>query len=307
MMKSIPLLLFCLLCGPVLAAEQTVYPSASVGARWLNIPVSARLAGMGNAYASRGAEIGAINTNPACLAGLKGWQLLYTHNAWIEGLSMEHAAGGWNAGCLGTFAVNFSYLNLGKVDRVVIDDQGQAQEQGKLYPNSMAVGAAWAGDWGPLALGAGMSGLLDNEVGQNWSAGLQADLGARWLFESGWNVGLGLRNIKMDFSNATRPMSLRSGTSYAFHWERPLAASLDADWQPNDQEPPTLRAGLEWGVLKFLILRGGCILGNDRTARGPSAGIGLLVDSFELDYALFGAGDLGLSHLITLRYVGWNL
>jgi hypothetical protein len=54
------------------------------------------------------------------------------------------------------------------------------------------------------------------------------------------------------------------------------------------------------------MARLGYTIGNDRTPRGPSFGLGWVYGVMELDYAAFGAGDFGFSHLFTLRYVAFG-
>lgn len=301
-----PLPAFCLLLlltCPLAAVESTVYPSAGVDSRWLSIPSSARLAALSGAYVARGAEPGGVEINPAALAGMAGWQVLFTHNAWVEGMSLERLGLAWHQGCLGTFGATLDYLNLGQVRRVEINAAGQPFENGTLYPSSMAFGASWAGDYGPFAAGASLRGLAERVV-EGQAAGFNADLGARYSFQSGWRAGASLQNVELNFSSGTlRPFRLRLGSGYTFRNARPLALDFNMDYQPNDGEPPNLRFAGEWAPYSQWILRAGYIVANDRTPRGPTVGLGWVYGQFELDYASFGAGDFGYSHLFTLRYL----
>jgi hypothetical protein len=52
------------------------------------------------------------------------------------------------------------------------------------------------------------------------------------------------------------------------------------------------------------VLRGGYLWSsNDDGNSGFTGGIGWLAGPLEVDYAAYGAGTLGLSHLVTLRIV----
>lgn len=288
-----------------LAAEETVYRSASVASRWLSVPASARVAGLAGAFAARGSEPGALEANPSGMAGMRGWQALLTHNLWIGGMSVDRLLGAWSLGCLGTVAGTLDLLNLGESERYDLDAAGLPVKQGSFNSNSWALGAAWAGDFGHLALGVSLKGLAEN-VARGNSAGFQGDLGMRWNFDSGWRAGAAAKNLSLDFTNTVRPISLRAGGGYTFRqWEAPLALDLNLDYQPYDDEPPTFRAGIEWAALPKLILRSGYVAGNERAATGPTAGLGLLQGPFELDYALYAAGELGLTHLLTLRVLSF--
>ncbi|MES2200995.1 MAG: PorV/PorQ family protein [candidate division FCPU426 bacterium] len=285
------------------AADQQVYRSASVDARWLNIPASARVASLAGAFAARGGEPGGIEANPAALAGTQDWQALLTHNSWVQGMKVERFLLAKNQGCWGTFGLGFDYFNLGEFEKTEINAAGDLVGLGTLYPNAMALSGAWAYDFGPLAIGVGVKYIGENLV-SDWGSGLQTDLGARWTTEMGWRFGASLRNAALDLSTALRPLVLRAGAGYTFK-DQPLALDANVDYQTQDQEPPSYRFAAEWAATKQFILRGGYIVGNDRTPQGPTAGLGWVEHVVELDYAFYAAssGDLGYSHLITLRLV----
>jgi hypothetical protein len=288
-------------------AEETIYRSASVASRWLSVPGSARVAGLAGAFAARGADPGALEANPAGLAGLRGWQALFTHNAWVGNMSVERLMGAASLGCLGAVAASVDYLNLGEGERYQLDAAGVPEAAGGYSSNSYAVGAAWAADFGHLALGAGLKGLAENVAGGS-SAGFQGDLGLRWNFDNAWRLGAAAKNLGLDFSGAVRPISVRAGAGYTFRqWATPLALDGNLDYQPYDDEPPVFRLGAEWALSRMFILRGGYVAGNDRAPTGLTAGLGVLQGPLQVDYALVGAGELGLTHLVTLSVSGAGL
>src|SRR5437762_189588 len=93
MMKSFLVLsLLASLSSLAQAGVEDVYASGQVGSRWLNVPASARVASLAGAFVAHGNELGAMEINPAGLAGVENWQLSFTHNAWVEGMSVERAA-----------------------------------------------------------------------------------------------------------------------------------------------------------------------------------------------------------------------
>ncbi len=300
--KAVSILaLLCLAPVAGQAYDQEVYRSAAIGTRWLSIPASARVASLAGAYTARGGEPGALESNPAALAGTHNLQAIFTHNSWIQGMQVERLVGAWEVENLGSFAVGVDYLSLGEVERIEISSSGVPVSTGSLHPNAMAFAGSWGKIYGTLALGATLRGISENQISGS-DTGFEADLGAHRTLGKNWRVGAALKNLTVDFSGALRPIDLRAGGGYTFHGKHPLALDLNLDYQPQDREPPDWRIGAEWAATKQVILRGGYVLaGNDRAPGGPTVGLGWLNGFLELDYALYGAGELGFSHLVTLR------
>jgi hypothetical protein len=286
----------------MLHADVSFLPSAGVASRWLNVPASARVAALAGAFAARGGELGALEINPAGLAGISRWQAYFTHDAWIEGMQVERVAGAYHPGCLGTFAASLDYLNLGEVDKVGLDSLSQPVSGGTLHPTSLSFAGAWAGAYGPVDFGASLRTFSENLVEAS-DIGFEGDLGGRLNFPDGWRLGAAVQNLGVDGTNALRPVQIRSGVGYTFEGSKPLALDLNADLQPYDQEPVVFRAAGEWAMARQFILRAGYVFGDANQPTGPTAGLGWLAGPLEVDYAADGAGALGLSHLVTLRVV----
>ena len=300
-MKRLALLLAAILATAGLQAGETLYASSRVESRWLNIPLSGRMAALAGTGAARGQLPGAVEINPASLAGSPGTQYLFTHNAWAQSVSVDRLATTHHLGCYGTLAASLDYLSLGTVEEFQLDASGQPRQVGTLSPSSMALGAAWARDFGRWSMGAALRGLFENEVDEGFRAGLRGSLGMRYLFSRNSRAGLAVQNLNLDFGDTLRPLKIRGGVGYTFGDSRPLAADLDLEYQVNDQEAPALRAGLEWAMATRWILRGGYTIANERTPSGPSGGIGFIAGRLFIDYAIYGAGDLGLAHLVSMR------
>jgi hypothetical protein len=287
--------------APSLSADEEVYASAAVASRWLSVPGSARMTALGQAYVARGAEPGAVDINPASLAGMDGWQALFTRNFWVEGMTVDRLSGAWHQGCLGTFALDLDYLNLGRADAYSVDSSGQPQKSGTISSDSWAVEGAWAADLGALSLGLSLRGLGESISGSS-SGGFEGGLGARWNFSSGWRCGLSAENLGLDFTHSVRPITTRAGFGYSFRdWPRPLALDMNLDYQPYDSEPPVLRCAAEWAPYERLIFQVAYVAGNDRAPTGPSLGFGWIQGWAEFDYAVSSAGQLGPTQILTLR------
>jgi hypothetical protein len=298
-----PLFAAAFLAAASLRADgETVYPSAAVSSRWLNAPANARVAALAGAFAARGADPAALEVNPAGMAGMRGWQACLTHNLWVGGLSVDRAVGAMHLGSLGSAALSFDYLNLGDADAYTLDVQGRPVSQGSVHSKAWAAGAGWAIDFGSLNLGVELRGLGEDIAGDGGGS-LQADLGGRWVFHSGLRAGLAAKSLGLDGS--LRPLNLRGGLGYTLPLGKgALALDLNGDYQPGDAEPPLIRLGAEWATFSRLILRAGYAAGNDRAPAGPACGAGFPFGPIELDYAFYGAGGLGWTHLVSLRILG---
>jgi hypothetical protein len=84
------LLLMALL--PLVLSAQGSTKAGTSAAQFLKIPVGARAASMGNAFAAIGSDATALTWNPACVAGLDRFQGSVSHSSWIAGL-MHNFAG----------------------------------------------------------------------------------------------------------------------------------------------------------------------------------------------------------------------
>lgn len=294
-----------LLAAARLLPGQTTFNSAGVDARWLGVPGSARVAALAGAFAARGGDPGGLDANPASLAGLQGAQGYFTHNAWMDGISLERLAAALPLGRWGAGALQVDYFNFGILERYGLDASGQALPQGSASLYGWGLGGSWARDFGDLALGGTLRWSRQQLVTAG-SAHLDADLGARYAL-GGWRTGLSLRNLSADLGSAVRPMSWQGGLGYTFAWDLPLALDANMDFKPNDAAGPGWRLAGEWTGPGKLALRGGWLLADGRLAPGPSLGLGWSAEFLALDYAYCASGDLSASHLLTLRFTGWGI
>lgn len=302
-MKCLALTLFCLLfTSAILKAEETVYAPGHVGTRWLNIPGSARLAGVAGAFVARGNELGALEVNPAGISGIQRAQGYATHTLGIEGLHADRLAGALGLGEFGTAALAVDYLFLGEVENTRLDSSGNLVVSGTSSDTAYSLTVAWAKLLGPLSIGGDLRSLNEDLAGVK-VAGISADLGMGFKFLDRWRVGASAQNIGINSAQSPLPLRFRLGGGYTFQEPRPLSLELNADLSPQDSEPPVWRAAAEWAPAPRFLLRGGYILGNGFSPSGPTAGAGWLLGGFEFEYAAYVVGEFGITHLFTVRWV----
>jgi hypothetical protein len=296
------ILLMSVLLSPLAQADETVFAAGAVGSRWLNIPGSARLAGVAGAFVARTTELGALEVNPAGIAGISRLQGYATHTLGIEGLHADRLAGAFGLGDFGTGAVTVDYLYLGEVENTALDSGGNVVVSGTSQDTALSLAAAWAGVLGPVAFGGALHSLNENLAGVP-VAGVATDFGLDLKFLDRWRLGASAQNIGISSDRGLLPLRFRLGGGYTFGEPYPVSLELNSDFSPNDQEPPVWRAAAEWAPASRFLLRGGYILGNGFSPGGPCGGAGWLFGGFEIEYAAYAVGDLGISHVFTLRWV----
>lgn len=303
-MKRLSLIVLCFFSTlpAVLKSAETVYAAGHVGTRWLNIPGSARLAGVAGAFVARSNELGALEVNPAGIAGIRRPQGYATHTLGIEGLHADRLAGALGLGDFGTAALSVDYLFLGAVENTSFDPSGNVVVSGTSVDTAYSLTAAWANSQGPLSFGGALRSLNEDLAGVK-VAGFSADLGMGIKFFDQWRFGASAQNIGLNSAQSPLPLRFRLGGGYTFLKPQPLSLELNADFSPQDREVPVWRTAAEWAPAAGFLLRGGYILGNGFSPGGPTAGAGWLLGGFELEYAAYVVGEFGITHLFTVRWV----
>lgn len=295
--------LFC----PV-PANAAFSPSAagSTGARFLELPASARAAAMGGAEGAVAGDASALHVNPGRLASLRGGSLVFTHSVYLQDMSAQHAAVARNFDGVDTLAVGVRRLGAGSIDRV--DNLGRPVD-GPLEPKDIAVSLGYARTLAGAGCGAALK-YVSSELAST-ARTFALDLGAHagrgpWSFSlSAQNLGPGL---KFREGRAPLPMTLRAGSGLA---RGPWLIALDLIAPRGAGAHAGLGAEYRLPVAEgaSLAVRAGF---NSRTIAselgapaGLSFGFGVGLSRFRLDYALTHFGELGLTHRVGAS-LGWK-
>ncbi len=298
-------LAFCslLLAAPaVFAATELVPPSAQLAFPLENQGGSARANAMGSAFVAVGGDVSALSWNPAGLASLTSAQLALHHNFYLQDLTQDTLLFATPQGDFGSWGLSASYLGYGSL-------QGRDS-------NGVVTGSYNAGRWGGeiawahvlfqgFAIGLGLKGNLLDLSGADYS-NIAGDVGALWDVTSTFHVGASYDNWGTDISGNIANSVIRFGGAYdwavSFNNQALLAGSLFL-------EPfgvARLNIGAEDVFNSFLSLRAGYVAGLSSTLlqglTGLTAGLGLKLQDFNLDYAYSPFGDLGTSQRVSLTY-----
>lgn len=306
--RSVPVLL---LVVALLAGAAAPSRAAESGFAFLRLPVSTRLAGMGEAGVSFLQGAAAFHLNPSGLAdpagnaqsaarwGSAGEASLAHHEAFGE-LRQDAVVLvlGKRAESIG---LSFNTLYSEAID--------QRDEVGTLlgsfgatsYDIRLAYAYRFASGWRAGASGGYVRDRVADSSADTWGFGL----GAGWAVPSlpGLSLGAAVRNLggsgQFDIQgtkgeDVALPLTAQVGASYARRAGEDVSWAVVADVRKARDDATTGHAGAEvkWSAVS---LRAGARLGTDV---GPfTAGLGLEAGHFRFDYAYLPSGeDLGTSH-----------
>ncbi len=259
-----------------------------------------RASGMGECFTALVDDASAVYWNPAGLGQFLNQQFAVSHQQWFAGIKDEvfHAALPIGPGSLG-----LGLVYSGTPDVQYWDDL--TGTFGSYYASTVLFSAGYGLRLGRgLNLGGAIAGTYE-DLRAEQSFGGAIDLGllahpASWL-----NLALAARHLgagRVGNGAEPLPMELAAG---AMCGGRVLKATLDATL-PFLDNPPSLRTGLEFSPVPALALRCGYRTGPVALAdlgalSGLTAGLGVTVGSFGVDYAFVPYGELGATHRFGIR------
>ncbi len=219
----------------------------------------------------------------------------------------------WGRGALAAGFVHFSQSAL-----TAYDARGDAA--GSFTPNDQAFSAAYAARLGELRLGGALK-LIRQSLADVSATGAAVDVGVQasrvtTAGEGPVDLGASLTNlgppIKLGGEKAPLPLALRGG--FLWHTSPTFGTALDVNL-PVDAAPfvafgfewdfPLSGAGRRSASSPKASLRAGYNQGRARDHEGlagMTAGAGLDLASFRLDYAWVPFGDLGTTNRVSLAF-----
>jgi len=294
----------------VLLALAGTLKAEVTSAAFLKIGAGAEAAALGGAYAAKAEGPNAIYWNPAGLAGSERAVTL-THTALYNEASHDFAAFsakglGGNVGAAITW---LSYGSLSGRDINGLSTDGFSAED-------MALSLAYASSYNEK-LSLGVAGkYIHSRIGGDSDGGFALDAGLKWLTPiKNMKAAFTAQNLGPEFkfagNKAPLPLAWDLGASYT--GINKLELSLDGRTRPKDGDDE-LCLGAGYKVAKALVIRAGYNSKAAKSAksddtkglkaldnlRGLSAGFGVEISNFKLDYAFTPYGELGNAQRLTL-------
>jgi hypothetical protein len=291
--------------------------AGSTGAAFLNLPAGSRTAAMGSASAAAARGPEAQFHNPALLARFEPESRQEAAADYGRLLETSYAGSLAYARPLGRDgALGAGFVYAGQSAQTTYDAQGNAG--GKFNSGDLALSGAYARRVGGVYLGGSLQ-LLRQSLDDRHATGVAADLGlvaphASELGDGPLDLGVTLNHIgppvKLGPTADPLPLRVRMGTDW--HASPIVDAAFDLVL-PSDQAPflciglearlPAARlgSGKDWSA----AARVGYDQSHGRDVDGiggVTAGFGLDLSGFRIDYAWVPYGDLGTANRITLAF-----
>ncbi|MBI9060211.1 MAG: PorV/PorQ family protein [Labilibaculum sp.] len=163
------------------------------GAQFLEIPVSARAAGLGGAYVGLANDVSSVFWNPAGAANIKSASANFSYMRWFEMFDFNSVAVGFNVKDIGTFSVSAIIFTM---DKTEITTELEPNGTGRFY------------DAMDLALGITYSRFLTDR----FAFGITAKYISQMIWNetaSGLAFDVGTQ-YRLDWQNLTISMSMRN-------------------------------------------------------------------------------------------------
>jgi len=291
---------------------------------FLNVGAGARALGMGGAFVAVADDGTAAYWSPGGLSSLKSREVDFMHSQQFDNLvktnfiSYVHPTSNW-----GTFGISWLRLGVEDIPRTgYVDSNGNLKQDytdkndnGMKDPGEMYIelpeivgyfddvedgiflsyGRQLSDNF---AAGANLK-IIRQSLGTHSSSGFGIDVGALYQLFEGFKVGLNLRDvprtkISWDLTGHEDeiPFSVRAGAAYTGQVPS-LSSIFTLSFSVDTKYDTETHYGAEWWLVRTLALRLGLDDGE------LSAGCGLRVTTFQVDYAFIGHDDLGNTHRIS--------
>ena len=283
-------LIFTLMLFPTLLFAQYERPG-STDAQFLKIGVSARSAGMGDAYIAvvEGAE--ATHYNPAALAWVKGSDVAFNYTNWFAGINHDFIAVAHTFGRSGTFGISLTALYTDEMKvRTPLQPDGTGET---FYAGNYRVGLTYSRFLTDRVTFGGTINYINLSLYSGFTAdAVSGDISILYVTHfRGFRFGMKIANFgsEVKFVHESYPLptnfTFGLGMNAVDASEQKLLVSFSAV-KPNDGQPLG-QVGAEWDFRNILFIRTGYQLNHDVATF--SFGGGLCMDismySLRVDYS----------------------
>ncbi len=311
---------------------QGVDKIAQTGMKWLDIPIGARPASLGNAYMAGSPDASSVFWNPAAVALVPGTHVFLSQTQWIADINVLAAAASYEVADIGTFGVHFMNVSWGTIRGTQFNGQSSLYDQtGNFEPQDFAVGITYAKQVSAkFSVGVNMryihENLLGDFVGSEGSFANPEEVRAEMdilafdlatLFYTGYNdlrFGVSVKNLSTEkafrFETFPLPLTFTFGIAMdvmqAYFVAPGSAQSLtllvDAV-HPRDFSE-RVNIGMEYGYNKMFFVRGGYKTNHDEQGLTLGGGIDVNISDFSLgvDYSYLDFGNFDAVHIFSFDF-----
>jgi len=302
--KVLAIIAFGIVIFPSISSSQADI-NGNVGTRglgFLKIGVGAGAVGMAESHVAYAHNLYASYWNPAGLSQIQRGQLGFMHNRWFEGINHEFVGYVHPFGALGVIAASFSYLSFGELERR--DATGELT--GHFRPYDLAIVLSYGRKFtSDFALGVNTK-FLREQIDDKKAQAVAFDFGGKYnIPDSRLTLGFNLQNfgtkIKFVEESFDLPLNLKLGMAYRL-LDNAMTIAVDLN-RPADNDV-NISFGVEYTPITQLHLRSGyrySVGGNDLgVVSGLAVGLGVSIESYQIDYAFVSFGKLGPVHRVSV-------
>ncbi|MBL0057636.1 MAG: PorV/PorQ family protein [Elusimicrobia bacterium] len=279
--------------------------SGNTTANFLQMGVGARGVAMGEAQTAAVNDATSLYWNPAGLGGLTQSEIMFMHNAAVQGTDQDVFYFARPTASGGVLGVGGSFLRVGDIEG--FDSTNGIT--GNVAASDSLLTLGWAKPWEDLRWFSGIQTgvnlkVLKKTLDQESALGYMADVGLIYEAQSKWNQGLRtgfvLQNagtgLTFDSEKASFPMAMKLGAAYPLFGDN---MTLAGDLVLPGAGGPYLNLGADYRIWDILAFRLG-YKGNNDLDTGLTYGFGIGNERLHLDYAFVPFGRFGDSHRISL-------
>ena len=303
---------------------------STTASNFLLIGTGARNVGMGETAAATGRDLSGLYWNPALIADLQGHHVYFNRTEWFVDVDLNYASAMLNMGTSGRFA--FTVYTLTSPEMEVITEE-RVQGTGELFRvQDMMIGLTYSRQLTDR-FQIGMTAKYIRNAIWNMAASTGAvDVG--FTYQTPYRpvtIGMSISNfggemrltgsdtaVRVDLDSRVRgnndaivanlatnswdlPVAMRFGVKYEPIQTRTTQVTLATDVNFSNTNNEYLNAGIEYGIMSTIFLRGGYrqLLLQDAEG-GLGLGLGLNYRGIFADYAFADRGRLGSVQYISL-------
>jgi hypothetical protein len=295
-------LLFCLFSPNLSSADETIFSEANLALPLNDTGVGARALALGSAYTGLADDSAALYWNPGGLGFMDRSELGIHHESDFGGIFRETGILGLPLQSWGGLAASIQYVNDGSIQGR--DEFGNPT--GNYSAGDLGGSLGWGWKW-TRKLGLGISANFTEQTLDDTNyAAYSGGIGALWKPDPHLWFGLDLANLGSSVAGSSQTSSVNAGGSWHFDAGPSNQMLLAMGFKDQLSGTQVLNLGLEDSILSTLALRAGYQYDLSETdlsgLSGVTAGLGLSVAGFSLDYAYLPFGQLGANQTVSLTY-----
>lgn len=268
---------------------------------FLRIGVGARPSACGESFVAVANDATAIFWNPAGLAQLDSQEVSVMHLEWFGGFKYDALSYVYPTG-KGNFGAGFVYLHNNDIDKTSAASGGRYTRDGFFTFSDTALAAAYSHKLNDSLLYGINAKFIQEAIDGSQTYSFVTDLGLIYYdHKHKIRLGSSIQNVGLKTNGALPPIVIRIGIA-CNPFTKNLTLASDIDLPKAGR--PSINLGAEYWFKGILAIRAGYKHKNGNTDMdnivGLTAGMGLRIRNYMLDYAFVPYGELGNTHRLSL-------